>query len=109
MAAGFRIFRFDPRGVGDSEGVNGRFKTREPNIAAALAAFRHAAPQLTRVIGFGNCDGASALMLASVAGLDALVLSNPWTVVQDDAPLAPEAIRDHSSADWPIRRRSGDV
>jgi hypothetical protein len=48
-------------------------------------------------------------MLASVAGLDALVLSNPWTVVQDDAPLAPEAIRDHSSADWPIRRRSGDV
>jgi exosortase A-associated hydrolase 1 len=101
-AAGFPVFRFDPRGVGDSEGANGGFRTRAPDIAAALAAFRHAAPQLERVVGFGNCDGASALMLAGGAGLDALVLSNPWTIEHDEAPPPPEAIREH------YRRRLAD-
>lgn len=101
-AAGFPVFRFDPRGVGDSEGANGGFTTRAPDIAAALAAFRHAAPQLERVIGFGNCDAASALMLAGGAGLDALALSNPWTIEREDAPPPPEALRDH------YRRRLAD-
>jgi exosortase A-associated hydrolase 1 len=92
---GFPVFRFDRRGVGDSEGTNGEFRSSQPDIAAALAAFRQAAPQLTRVVGFGNCDGASALMLARGAGLDGLVLSNPWTYEEVDAPPPPEAIRDH--------------
>ena len=48
-----------------------------------FAAFRRAAPQLTRIIAFGNCDAASALMLAGGAGCDGLVLSNPWTIAQD--------------------------
>lgn len=94
-AAGFPVFRFDHRGVGDSEGANGGFETRAPDIAAALAAFRKECPQLARVVGFGNCDGASALMLARGAGFDALALSNPWTIEQDDAPPPPEAIRGH--------------
>lgn len=93
--AGFPVFRFDRRGVGDSEGANGGFRTSAPDIAAALIAFRAAAPQLTRVVGLGNCDGASALMLARGAGLDALLLSNPWTIESDDAPPPPAAIRDH--------------
>lgn len=101
-AAGFPVFRFDPRGVGDSEGANGGFATRAPDIAAALAAFRHAAPQLSCVVGLGNCDAASALMLAGGAGLDALALSNPWTIESDDAPPPPEALRDH------YRRRLAD-
>jgi exosortase A-associated hydrolase 1 len=94
-AAGFPVFRFDPRGVADSEGANGGFATRSPDIAAALAAFRAECPRLTRIVGFGNCDAASALMLAQGAGLDGLVLSNPWTIEQDDAPPPPETIRDH--------------
>lgn len=101
-AAGFPVFRFDHRGVGDSEGTNGGFETRGPDIAAALAAFRAACPQVTRVVGFGNCDGASALMLARGAGLDALVLSNPWTIEEDEAPAPPQAVRDH------YRRRLAD-
>jgi exosortase A-associated hydrolase 1 len=94
-AAGFLVFRFDRRGVGDSGGPNRGFRSSGPDIAAALAAFRQAAPQLARVIGFGNCDGASALMLAGGSGFDALALSNPWTIEDEDALPPPEAIRDH--------------
>ena len=92
---GFPVFRFDRRGVGDSEGLNGGFRSSSPDIAAALAAFRAECPDLTRIIGFGNCDAASALMLAGGEGLDGLMLSNPWTIEDEDAAPPPEAIRDH--------------
>lgn len=81
---GFPIFRFDRRGVGDSEGPNLGFRHSAADIHAALIAFRTAQPQLTRVVALGNCDAASALMLAGGAGADALVLANPWTVAQED-------------------------
>ena len=77
---GFPVFRFDRRGIGDSEGDNRGFRKSAKDIAAALDAFRALEPQLARVIGFGNCDAASALMLAQGAGCDGLILSNPWTI-----------------------------
>ncbi|HUD29568.1 MAG TPA: hydrolase 1, exosortase A system-associated [Novosphingobium sp.] len=101
-AAGFPVLRFDRRGVGDSEGTNGGFRSAAPDIAAALEALRAECPQVDRVVGMGNCDAASALMLARGAGLDALVLSNPWTM-EDEAGEAPaEVVRDH------YRRRLAD-
>ena len=94
-AAGHPVLRFDRRGVGDSEGVNMGFRHSAEDIAAALAAFRTRCPSLARVVAFGNCDAASALMLAGGAGCEALVLSNPWTFEDDqaDAPPPPSAIR----------------
>jgi exosortase A-associated hydrolase 1 len=96
--AGFPTFRFDRRGVGDSEGENRGFRHAGRDIAAAIEAFRALAPQLERVVAFGNCDAASALMLAGGAGCDGLVLSNPWTIEADEGEdaaeaLPPEAIR----------------
>ena len=97
--AGVPVFRFDRRGVGDSEGENHGFRSSADDIAAALAAFRTAAPQLRRVVAFGNCDAASALMLHGAGlGIDALVLANPWTLDSADEDTAepvhtPAAIR----------------
>ena len=92
-AAGFPVFRFDRRGVGDSEGENFGFRHSASDIAAALTAFRTACPQLKTIAGFGNCDAASALMLSGGAGLDRLALANPWTIEHDDGAPPPEAIR----------------
>lgn len=95
-AKGFPVFRFDRRGVGDSEGENRGFRHSAEDIASALAAFRAMAPQVTRVIAFGNCDAASALMLAGGAQVEGLVLSNPWTIEDseaDDNTPPPDAVR----------------
>lgn len=94
--AGFPVFRFDRRGVGDSEGENRGFRKSKKDMRAAIEAFRAIAPQVDRVVGLGNCDAASALMLASGSGCDALVLSNPWTIEdsaeESDLP-PPDAVR----------------
>ena len=95
-AAGHPVLRFDRRGTGDSTGGNRGFRGSGPDIAAAVAAFRAEAPGLRRIVGFGNCDAASALMLAGGAGCDGLVLANPWTFEEEDA-------EQHSGAE--LRRR----
>ncbi|MDE1466571.1 hydrolase 1, exosortase A system-associated [Aurantiacibacter sp. D1-12] len=92
---GFPAFRFDRRGTGDSEGENGSFRSSGPDLAAAIGAFKAECPQLERIVAFGNCDAASALVLNEGAGCDSLVLSNPWTFddnSDDDLPSG-DAIR----------------
>ena len=86
--AGFPVFRFDRRGVGDSGGENRGFRSSSADIASALGSFRGLAPHVERVVGFGNCDAASALMLGAGFDCDALLLSNPWTV-ENEAEDAP--------------------
>lgn len=92
-AADVPVFRFDRRGVGNSEGVNRGYATAGPDITAALAAFRREQPHVKRVAGFGNCDAATALLLLD-RGCDQLVLANPW-LGDEDAPLPPAATRAH--------------
>jgi exosortase A-associated hydrolase 1 len=88
--AGQAVIRFDRRGVGDSPGVDGGYLASAPDIAAAAAALRKEFPKLTRVSGFGLCDGATALALhGRAAGIDRLVAANPWVVEpSDDLPPA---------------------
>ncbi|GAA0280105.1 hypothetical protein GCM10009127_21540 [Alteraurantiacibacter aestuarii] len=99
-AAGYPVMRFDRRGVGDSSGENCGFEASHEDIAAAISAFRDRKPGPLRIVGFGNCDAASALMLMGGAGCDALILANPWTFDADDADAAPPpaAIRSRYAA-----------
>jgi exosortase A-associated hydrolase 1 len=87
---GAPVFRYDRRGIGDSTGANGGFQTSAEDIAAAVAAFRAEAPHVTRIVAFGNCDAATALALFGPgAGIDTLLLANPWVIeATDDLPPA---------------------
>ena len=92
--AGYPVFRFDRRGIGDSTGINGGFESSAEDIAAAVAAFR--ATGVTRIIAFGNCDAATSLAFYQArAGLDALLLANPWTIESSDDLPPAAAIRSH--------------
>jgi exosortase A-associated hydrolase 1 len=93
---GIPCFRFDRRGVGESEGADPGYRGSGPDIAAATAAFRAERPGLDRIVGFGLCDGATALALfGHSAGLDGLILANPWLVEAEAGQPAPAAIKRH--------------
>lgn len=94
--AGYPCFRFDRRGVGDSEGEDPGFKNSGPDIAAAVGAFRAACPQVQKIVGFGLCDGGTALSLfGAQAGIDALLLANPWFVEAETGAPPAAAIKQH--------------
>ncbi|MDF2494738.1 hydrolase 1, exosortase A system-associated [Sphingomonas sp.] len=96
---GTPVFRFDRRGVGDSSGSNTGFRGAREDLLAAAAAFRAQAPHVTHLVGFGNCDGATALAWwGREAGCDSVVLANPWAVEPTDALPPPAAIRAHYAA-----------
>ncbi|HET8611304.1 MAG TPA: hydrolase 1, exosortase A system-associated [Sphingomonas sp.] len=94
--AGQAVLRFDRRGVGDSGGADPGYDGSAPDLAAALALLKARVPTLDRLLGFGLCDGATALALnREPLGLDMLALANPWAVEpRDDLPPAA-AIRGH--------------
>lgn len=91
---GYPILRFDRRGVGDSAGPRTSYRESRPDLLAALEAFRTHAPHVSRVIGLGNCDAATALILfGREIGIDGLVLLNPWLVPSEENLPPPAAIR----------------
>lgn len=93
---GLPVFRFDRRGVGDSSGADPGFRHSAPDIAAASAAFRGACPNIRQLWGLGLCDGASAITLHHAsAGLDGLILLNPWVIEAEAGSPPPAAIRAH--------------
>lgn len=106
-AAGYPVIRFDRRGIGDSGGEDPGFAECGPDIAAAAGTLREACPRVTRLAGFGLCDGASALVLHHrAAGIDRLILANPWLADSIGGLPPPAAIRRHyrdrlaSPLDW---------
>ncbi len=78
-AQGFPVFRFDYRGMGDSEGDTRGFDEIADDIGSALQIFAQAA-KLEKFALFGLCDGASAAMIYASEDprIVGLALLNPW-------------------------------
>lgn len=87
-AAGFAVFRFDYRGMGDSDGQLLGFEHITGDIRVAIDEFLRQAPSIQRIVLWGLCDGATAC--AAYAPTDrrvcGLALLNPW--VRSDQTLA---------------------
>jgi uncharacterized protein len=83
--AGVPVFRFDYRGMGDSDGAMRDFEAVDEDIRAAIDTFQANAPGLQEVVIWGLCDAASAALTYAfrddrVAGL---VLLNPWVRTEE--------------------------
>lgn len=114
--AGFPSFRFDYRGMGDSDGDLRDFEGVAEDIAAAIRVFRTQCPAVTRIVLWGLCDAASAALLyinrygdAPVTGL---VLLNPW--VRSEASLAQTHVKHYYGqrllqADFWLKMLSGKL
>ena len=92
-ADGLAVLRFDRAGVGDSTGENRGFQGSKHDIHnAALVHGNETGVEV--IVGFGNCDAASALALfGREVGIDAAVFANPWLGKEPDALPPPAAIR----------------
>jgi exosortase A-associated hydrolase 1 len=77
---GIPAFRFDYRGMGDSEGAMRTFEDVDTDIRCAVDAFQRACPQVRAVVLWGLCDGASAALMYAPSDprVRGLVLANPW-------------------------------
>jgi exosortase A-associated hydrolase 1 len=77
---GVPAFRFDYRGMGDSEGAERTFEDVDADIRCAVDAFQRSCPQVQGVVLWGLCDGASAALMYAPSDprVRGLVLANPW-------------------------------
>jgi uncharacterized protein len=80
--AGYAVLRFDYRGMGDSSGAQRAFDAVDEDIAAALDALQAAVPAVRRIVLWGLCDAASAVLLYWQGTRDLRIagfcLVNPW-------------------------------
>lgn len=77
---GIPVMRFDYRGIGDSEGNYPGFENVTPDIMAALDTFRERCPQVQKIILWGLCEGASALLMGPLhhPNTGGAIVVNPW-------------------------------
>lgn len=77
---GIPVMRFDHRGLGDGEGKFLDFLYVEKDLAAAIAAFKQAVPELREVVLWGGCNAASGIMINAhrYPEVTGLILSNPY-------------------------------
>lgn len=80
---GIPSYRFDYRGMGDSEGPKQCFTTINDDIKAAIDSFTEHHPEIKSIVIWGLCDAASAALLYvnSDPRVKGLVLLNPWVQI----------------------------
>lgn len=94
-AGGYPAMRFDYRGMGDGTGEQRSFEQVSEDIAAAIDTFLQHCPHVRRIVLWGLCDAASAILLYVQASHDqrvaGLVLLNPW--IRSETSLAQTQIK----------------
>lgn len=86
----FPVFRYDRRGIGDSSGDNGEFLSSASDIAAAARKFCTLCPAVAKIVAFGNCDGATALVLfGACTDINSFILANPWILEPNQNAQSP--------------------
>jgi exosortase A-associated hydrolase 1 len=90
---GVASFRFDYRGMGDSEGDFRNFENIDADLRAAIDEFTTQVPKIENIVLWGLCDAASAILYYAHRDprVKGLVLLNPW--VHSDAGAARARLR----------------
>ena len=78
--AGIPVFRFDYRGMGDSEGEYRGFEDIQDDISSAVDTLVKESPSVHEVVIWGLCDAATAASFYAPGDprISGLVLLNPW-------------------------------
>lgn len=87
---GVASFRFDYRGVGDSEGQMRDFEFIDADVRAAIDAFQRLVPQVKRIVIWGLCGAADAALYYGHTDLRVkrMILLNPWAHTESGAAQA---------------------
>lgn len=91
--SGVAALRFDYRGLGDSGGEFAGFEAIDDDIRAAADALQHHHPEIERIVLWGLCDAASAILFYAHADdrIAGSVLLNPW--VRSEAGYAKTQLK----------------
>jgi exosortase A-associated hydrolase 1 len=84
-ADGIPVFRFDFRGMGDSEGDARTFENVEDDVRCAIDRLFAEIPSLSELVILGLCDAASAALFYAYQDrrVTSLVLLNPWVRTEE--------------------------
>jgi exosortase A-associated hydrolase 1 len=87
---GIASFRFDYRGMGDSEGAMRNFEAIDADIKAAIDTFMAHVPAIRQVVLWGLCDAASAALYYGHTDprVKSMILLNPWVHTEAGAARA---------------------
>jgi exosortase A-associated hydrolase 1 len=84
-ANGLPVFRFDFRGMGDSEGYARTFENVEDDVRCAIDRLFTEIPFLSELVILGLCDAASAASFYAYRDqrVTGLILLNPWVRTEE--------------------------
>lgn len=79
-SGGFPVLRFDYRGMGDSDGPMRTFEEVQEDVRAAIDTLLCESPQVSKVVLYGLCDAASAVLMYCTEDerVSGLIVANPW-------------------------------